>query len=108
MTIDAKRNGWSETMLVTQKTACETRNEAAAPSRSVKRTAHGDTGSPPRSGQVYGYARVSTDRQIEGTSIDEQKRRIHGAAAMLGVGDPTIFSDQGGLGLDRSRQPPAG
>ena len=55
----------------------------------------GIQGSLPRSCQVYGYARVSTDRQIEGTSIDEQKRRIRGAAAMLGVGDPTIFSDQG-------------
>jgi putative DNA-invertase from lambdoid prophage Rac len=95
VTIGAKRNGWSETMLVTQKRTCETRNEAAAPSRPVKQTAYGDTGSPLRSCQVYGYARVSTDRQIEGTSIDEQKRRIHGAAAMLGIGDPTIFSDQG-------------
>jgi putative DNA-invertase from lambdoid prophage Rac len=95
MTIGAKRNGWSEMMLVTQMTTCETRNEAAVPARSVKRTAHGDTGSPPRSCQAYGYARVSTDRQIDGTSIDEQKRRIHGAAAMLGIGDPTIYSDQG-------------
>jgi hypothetical protein len=36
MTIGAKRNGWSETMLVTQNVACETRNEAAAPPRPVK------------------------------------------------------------------------
>jgi DNA invertase Pin-like site-specific DNA recombinase len=45
--------------------------------------------------QVYGYCRVSTDRQTEGTSLEEQRRRIRGAAAMLGSGDPSIFSDEG-------------
>src|SRR5215472_11649617 len=48
-----------------------------------------------RSGRVFGYCRVSTDRQVDGTSIDEQKRRIRGAAAMLGTAEPTIFSDEG-------------
>ena len=91
-------------MLVTQKMmACETRNEAAA-----RRMAHGATGSAPaRPGQVYGYCRVSTDRQIDGTSIDEQKRRIHGAAAMLGVGDPMIYSDEGVSGSIALARPPA-
>ncbi len=97
-------------MLVTQKMACGLRNEAAPlPSRSGKRTADGDTGAmPARSGQVYGYSRVSTDRQIDGTSIDEQKRRIHGAAAMLGSGEPIIYSDAGVSGSIALNKRPQG
>lgn len=45
--------------------------------------------------RVFGYCRVSTDRQIESTSLDEQKRQIRGAAAMIGTDDPIIFSDEG-------------
>jgi putative DNA-invertase from lambdoid prophage Rac len=55
-----------------------------------------DTGSMrAHPGRVFGYCRVSTDRQTEGTSLEEQRRRICGAAAMLGSADPAIFSDEG-------------
>ena len=96
-------------MLVTQKTSCELRNETAVlASRSGKRPSRGDPEAvPARSGQVYGYCRVSTDRQIDGTSLDEQKRRIHGASAMLGGGEPIIYSDEGvsgSIALDKRPQ----
>ena len=63
---------------------------------------------PARSGQVYGYCRVSTDRQLDGTSIEEQKRRIRRAAAMLGVDDPAIFSDEATSGSIPLGQRPQG
>ena len=97
-------------MLITQKMACGLRNETAVfPSRSGERTADGDTGAmPARSGQVYGYSRVSTDRQIDGTSLDEQERRIRGAAAMLGGGEPIIYSDAGVSGSIALNKRPQG
>jgi DNA invertase Pin-like site-specific DNA recombinase len=57
---------------------------------------------------VYGYCRVSTDRQLDGTSIEEQKRRIRGAAKMLGADDPTIYSDKGVSGSVPLGQRPQG
>lgn len=44
---------------------------------------------------VYGYARVSTQDQINGTSLDEQARRIRGVAQALGLSDPEVIVDAG-------------
>jgi putative DNA-invertase from lambdoid prophage Rac len=44
---------------------------------------------------VYGYVRVSTEEQVDGTSLEEQERRIRGAAMVAGLGDPEIFCDAG-------------
>jgi hypothetical protein len=34
---------------------------------------------------VYGYIRVSTDEQVTGTSLDEQRRQITGLAMTVGL-----------------------
>jgi putative DNA-invertase from lambdoid prophage Rac len=45
---------------------------------------------------VYGYCRVSTDRQAdEGESLGAQQRQIKGYAMMLGQGLPKIFVERG-------------
>jgi putative DNA-invertase from lambdoid prophage Rac len=46
--------------------------------------------------QVYGYCRVSTQRQVaEGESLDVQRRQIEGYAAMHGWAAPTIITEEG-------------
>ena len=51
---------------------------------------------------IYGYARVSTTEQADGTSIEGQRRRIKGIAQALAADDPTfdptrmvIYADEG-------------
>lgn len=44
---------------------------------------------------IYGYTRVSTSEQIDGTSLKEQERRIEGIAQALGLEQPVIYSDPG-------------
>jgi DNA invertase Pin-like site-specific DNA recombinase len=42
---------------------------------------------------VYGYIRVSTDEQVNGTSLDEQRRQITGLAMTVGLALDNILSD---------------
>lgn len=44
---------------------------------------------------IYGYTRVSTAEQTNGSSIEDQERRIKGAAMVRGDPEPRIFSDPG-------------
>lgn len=44
---------------------------------------------------VYGVTRVSTLDQVEGTSLDEQRRKIEAAAIMAGLIIDEIFEDRG-------------
>ena len=44
---------------------------------------------------TYGYIRVSTEEQVDGTSLEEQVRRINGAAGINGLSEPEIFADPG-------------
>jgi DNA invertase Pin-like site-specific DNA recombinase len=44
---------------------------------------------------VYGYIRVSTDEQVTGTSLDEQRRQITGLAMASGLELDNILSDPG-------------
>jgi len=45
---------------------------------------------------VYGYARVSTQRQAEeGESLGVQRRQIEGYASMLGLDTPHLFVEEG-------------
>ena len=50
----------------------------------------------PATPRVYGYARVSTERQSEsGLGLEEQERRIRGRALENGWELETIFVDAG-------------
>lgn len=42
---------------------------------------------------TYGYKRVSTDGQEDGTSLDHQEQRIRGLCMMQGLDDVTFFDD---------------
>ncbi len=44
---------------------------------------------------VYGYIRVSTDEQVNGTSLDEQRRQITGLAMASGLELDNLLSDPG-------------
>ena len=44
---------------------------------------------------VYGYVRVSTAEQTDGTSLEDQARRIQGVAFTRGEAIARIFSDAG-------------
>jgi DNA invertase Pin-like site-specific DNA recombinase len=44
---------------------------------------------------IYGYARVSTQEQVSGTSLAEQARRIEGVAQALGLDAPEVVADAG-------------
>lgn len=44
---------------------------------------------------LYGYTRVSTVEQVNGTSLEEQARKIHGVAMMRGDEVTAVFSDKG-------------
>ena len=58
---------------------------------------------------VYGYARVSTQEQVAGTSIDDQVARIRSSAQIAGLGEPEIFSDLGVSGsMDFDLRPAGG
>lgn len=58
---------------------------------------------------IYGYARVSTVEQGEGTSIEEQTRKIEGASMMMGVKLAQMFVDVGvSGGLPLSERPEGG
>lgn len=44
---------------------------------------------------VYGYIRVSTDEQVDGTSLGEQRRTILGLAMAAGLPEPEVVEDRG-------------
>lgn len=46
-------------------------------------------------GKVYAYIRVSTDEQVNGTSLAEQTRRVHGMATAEGLKVNKVLSDEG-------------
>jgi putative DNA-invertase from lambdoid prophage Rac len=58
--------------------------------------------------RVYGYTRVSTVEQAEGSSLAEQARKIKGVALMKGVEVDHIFSERGVSGSIPLEQRPAG
>jgi len=58
---------------------------------------------------VYGYVRVSTDRQAEeGESLGAQQRTIEGYALMLGVKVDHVFVERGVSGSKPLRDRPQG
>ena len=57
---------------------------------------------------VYGYVRVSTAEQTDGTSLEDQARRIQGVAFTRGEAIARIFSDAGVSGSIPLEQRPAG
>src|ERR1051325_4420893 len=58
---------------------------------------------------VYGYTRVSTDRQAdEGESLDAQQRVIEGYAMMLGLQVDEMFVERGVSGSKPLRDRPEG
>jgi DNA invertase Pin-like site-specific DNA recombinase len=57
---------------------------------------------------VYGYVRVSTAEQSNGSSLDEQARRIHGVALTRGEDITRVFADPGVSGSIPLEQRPAG
>ena len=44
---------------------------------------------------LYGYTRVSTLEQVNGTSLEEQTRKIQGVAMMRGEAVSEVFTDKG-------------
>lgn len=57
---------------------------------------------------VYGYVRVSTEEQVEGTSLAEQRRAIEGLALQYGLGEVTMLVDGGVSGAMPIFARPAG
>jgi DNA invertase Pin-like site-specific DNA recombinase len=57
---------------------------------------------------VYIYTRVSSVEQTEGSSLDEQERKLRGAAAALGIERVQLFSDGGVSGSVPLRERPSG
>lgn len=57
---------------------------------------------------VYGYTRVSTNTQAEGTSLSEQRRRIQAIADFHGWTLDDFFEDRGVSGGDSLHTRPAG
>jgi DNA invertase Pin-like site-specific DNA recombinase len=54
---------------------------------------------------VYGYIRVSTDRQAdEGESLGTQQRQIEGYAMVIGVALDQVYVERGVSGSDRIRE----
>ncbi|WP_434626085.1 recombinase family protein [Azospirillum sp. B2RO_4] len=47
---------------------------------------------------VYGYVRVSTGDQVNGTSLDEQERKVRGVAMVRGEDLAEIFREEGVTG----------
>jgi DNA invertase Pin-like site-specific DNA recombinase len=56
----------------------------------------------------YGYARVSTVEQVDGTSLDEQTRRIAGVAMLKGADIARMFVDAGVSGSKELGERPEG
>ena len=58
---------------------------------------------------VYGYVRVSTAQQVnKGNSLEEQERKIHGQAAVLGKKVDQIFAEKGVSGSVELAKRPQG
>lgn len=58
---------------------------------------------------VYGYARVSTVRQVDGLSLEAQKRQIEGYAQMRGFEIAHVFVEEGvSAGVPALERPVAG
>lgn len=57
---------------------------------------------------LYGYTRVSTAEQVQGTSLEEQERKIKGVALMRDTEAVQIFVDGGVSGSVALEQRPAG
>lgn len=57
---------------------------------------------------LYGYTRVSTTEQVQGTSLEEQERRIRGIALLRDVDVAEIFTDGGISGSVPLERRPAG
>lgn len=57
---------------------------------------------------TYGYVRVSSVGQVDGTSLDEQVRRVQGIALLRGIADFEIFRDEGISGSVALDQRPMG
>lgn len=57
---------------------------------------------------TYGYRRVSTFEQVDRSSLDEQERRIRGAALIRNVSDVEIVTDAGVSGSIALADRPAG
>lgn len=57
---------------------------------------------------LYGYTRVSTREQANGTSLDEQTRKIQGVALMRGDEVREVFTDKGVSGSTPLAQRPEG
>ena len=57
---------------------------------------------------IYGYTRVSTIEQSNGTSLDEQRRKIEGVALMRGEAVDAVFTDAGVSGSVALSQRPDG
>ncbi len=59
--------------------------------------------------RIYGYARVSTQRQAnEGESLEVQQRQIEGYAMMKGMPAPQFFIEEGVSGTKPLNERPAG
>lgn len=59
-------------------------------------------------GRVFGYVRVSTVEQTEGTSLSEQRRRIEGLSTAIGKPVAHVYEDAGVSGSVPLRDRPAG
>ena len=57
---------------------------------------------------LYGYTRVSTIEQAEGTSLAEQSRRVEGVALLRDIDVTEVFTDAGVSGSKPLRLRPAG
>lgn len=57
---------------------------------------------------TYGYTRVSSFEQTEGTSLEEQERRIRGVALAKGLQIDKIFSDPAVSGAKQFAKRPSG
>lgn len=57
---------------------------------------------------LYGYARVSTQEQVDGTSLDDQRRKVQGVALIRGEGVAEVFEDRGVSGSVPLSSRPAG
>ena len=57
---------------------------------------------------IYGYARVSTEQQVDGASLAEQERRIRAIASYHGLPVEAMFRDEGVSGKIPLGQRPEG
>jgi DNA invertase Pin-like site-specific DNA recombinase len=59
-------------------------------------------------GRLFGYTRVSTAEQVNGGSLEEQRRRIEGVALIRGARIERTFTDEGVSGSRPLAERPAG